>query len=354
MPCSQIAGDPLAVGDEFLSDFQDPADVEIATDASVLMGSPHVDAVLDLTTHAMHAHIATSAFALGKHVLSQKPVASTIRQAIAMRESAITSGRVFGTFECFRYLPLTRALAWLFRSGRGGRLQMVLLGYVGAWWAPDIMVADTPWRHRRSQGGGITLDLGVHFFDQLRLVAGEPVAVTGRVTTLEPRRRPREEMRSTLSDIDADADDTCFATLEFPGGVITQLSASWAGYVAPTLSGSGSVYYGTRARVDGGQVAFDDGSSEDLVELYFREEDRAELDRRFPRGVTDWFALGQHDWLEAIRHGRSPEVSGEEGLRDLAATLAILESSQAGRRVTVDEVLSGRLSAFQDTWMSQT
>jgi hypothetical protein len=67
----------------------------------------------------------------------------------------------------------------------------------------------------------------------------------------------------------------------------------------------------------------------------------------FPFGLTDSFALGQYDWLCAIRDGQQPETSGWEGLRDLAAAYAIVESAHVGRRVAVDDVFEGRVREFQ-------
>jgi predicted dehydrogenase len=69
--------------------------------------------------------------------------------------------------------------------------------------------------------------------------------------------------------------------------------------------------------------------------------------QQFPLGITNSFALSQHDWLQAIRQRCQPETSGREGLRDLAAAYAILESAQARRTVEVAEVYDGSLREYQ-------
>jgi len=53
------------------------------------------------------------------------------------------------------------------------------------------------------------------------------------------------------------------------------------------------------------------------------------------------------DWLRAIERGEDPETSGREGLLDLACAFAMLESSVGGREVTLAEVLSGDVRAYQ-------
>jgi predicted dehydrogenase len=335
---SDLAGDPLAIGDEYLSDFQDPARAAIFANFRELCAAPTVDAVMDLTPHGMHHLVARSAFAHGKHLLAQKPLAATMRAGRSMIEQAIESRVVLGTFECFRFMPLTVALDWLFRSGRGGELQMMLYGYVGSWWAPDKIVAKTPWRHQKEQGGGITLDLGVHFFDQMRLLAGRPKTITGRVRTIESHRH------DGTRTIVCDSDDTVWASIDFERGASAQLLASWAGHGGSATMGSGSVLYGSKGKVDGEEVTFDDGTRGNLLQLYQSAPDVQPI---LP-GVNDWFALGQHDWLRAILDGVEPISSGEEGLMNLAASLAILESSLAGRTVDFDEVWEGRLHAYQD------
>ena len=346
-PVSDIAGDPLAIGDECLSDFQGDVEVGIYTDFHRMIAEGAIDAVNDYTTHALHHQVAEAAFAKGKHLLTQKPLAVSMAAARRMCDEAEARDLTFGVFENFRPSPATRHLRWLFGSGPGGRLQMILVGYVGLWWAPDRIVAETPWRHRLTEGGGISLDLGVHFFDQIRHVAGEVEEITAQTAVVEPRRFTRDADGRLIDQIECDADDTCFAAFKTQRGVIGNLSASWAGHVAPSLVGEGSVYYGSNCRVNGPNVTIDGGQGEKLADLYGRLAEPQTRERDFPLGLQDSFALAQYDWLEAIRRGREPETNGREGMRDLAAAFAILESDRAGRRVEVAEVLNGSLRDYQ-------
>lgn len=347
---SNISGDPLAVGDEYLSDFQPDVEPAIFTDYREMISSGLVSAVNDFTTHALHHQVAEVAFSQRKHLLTQKPLAVSVAAGHRMCQQAESSGRVFGVFENFRHSPTTRQLGWLFQeggSGPGGRLQMVLLGYVGVWWAPDLIVADTPWRHRLLEGGGISLDLGVHFFNQIRYVAGEIRQVTAQTAILEPRRMARPGSTGVQSAIVCDADDTFAVSIETDRGVFGQLTASWAGRSAPTLWGEGTVWYGRGGRVGGTTVQLTGQPPQELADLYAERAPPALRAGHFPLGLTNSFALTQHDWLEAIRHGREPETSGRQGLRDLAAAYSILESAHARRTVEVEEVLDGALREFQ-------
>ena len=112
---SNIAGDPLAIGDEYLSDFQDD-EVEIYTDYRQMLAQAPIDAVNDFTTHALHHQIAAAAFAHGKHLLSQKPLAVTIAAGRRMCQEAESRDLIFGVFENFRHSPQTRQLKGCLRG----------------------------------------------------------------------------------------------------------------------------------------------------------------------------------------------------------------------------------------------
>ena len=344
---SDIPGDPLATGDEYLSDFQDDVEVEVHTDFRRMMAEGPVDAVNDFTTHALHHQVAAAAFEQGKHLLTQKPLAVTIRAGRRMCEEAEARGLTFGVFENFRFRPATRHLRWLFDSGPGGELQMVLLGNVGTWWAPNQIVAQTAWRHKLIEAGGIGLDIGVHQFDLIRHVAGEVANVQARTAIVEPVRVTLDQEGNVVERVDCDADDTVYATFETRSGVTGTLTASWAGHGEPTLFGSGATFYGSNCRVAGTTVTFDDGPSVELAELYAEGCPEERKRRDFPLGLDEQFALAQYDWLDAVRNGRQPETDGREALSDLACAYAVLESDTCGRRVQIEEVIDGNLADYQ-------
>jgi predicted dehydrogenase len=85
----------------------------------------------------------------------------------------------------------------------------------------------------------------------------------------------------------------------------------------------------------------------DVVQLFERNAEAALRAQFFPHGLQDGFALEIVDWLETIRGRKRSETSGEEGLRDLATSYAVLESSLARRWIRVDEVLTGQADSYQ-------
>jgi len=344
---SNFPDDPLAVADQYVSDFQDDVEVQVYGDFRRMMAEAPIDVVNDYTNLAMHHQVGRAALEAGKDLLTEKPMAVTVRAARRMCELAESRGLVLGVFQSGRFAPRTRHLRWLLDNGRLGRLQMVLVGSVAARWAPDAIVADTPWRHRRNEAGGVALDVGVHRFDMIRYLAGEVKNIQARTAIVEPVRVTRDPSGNVTGRVECDADDTVYASFEAEHGATGMLLISFAGCGGPTLLGGGDVFYGSAGRVSGPDVTWADGSSENLARLYEHNCDPARRGRDFPLGLSDTFALTQFDWLDAVRRRRQPETSGREGLADLACAYAVLESAQAGRCVEIDDVAAGRVREYQ-------
>ena len=347
-PVSDIPGDPLAVGDQYLSDFQPDTEVEVFTDYRDLIASDRVDAINDFTIHSLHHQIAELAFAAGKHVLSQKPLAVTMEGARRMCEQAEAAGVTFGVFENLRFDQGVRHQHWAFSDdGPAGELQMAVMGNIGTWWAPDLIVAETPWRHELVQGGGMALDLGPHFFDMIRYIGGgEIVSVTAQTQVVEPTRYLLRD-GERVDPVSCDADDTFYAHFELESGAAGTMFGSWGGHGTNTVLGDGPVFYGSKGRVTGDRIQLDGQEEQSLASLYEANASAEMKERHFPLGLTNDFALSQLDWIRAIEDGAQPECSGAEGLRDLACAYAVVESDLAGREVSVAEVESGELREYQ-------
>ena len=341
------SGDPLAAPHIWLDDFQPDTEVAIFTDYQAMIDSGLVDAVNDFTTLAMHHQIGAAALRAGKHLLTQKPLAITVRAGRLLVDLAQERGLTLGVFENVRQMEEVRAAAWAVNTGQIGELQMALFGGVGGPWSPNKIVAETPWRHRKLQaGGGGAIDIGVHVMDWLRTVGGEVTRVAGTVGILEPVRYLHGDP-ATGVQVEADVDDTYMATVTTETGAVAQLLWSWGGHGEATPIPGGPVFYGSKGCIKDGQIILDDGSRRDLVAAYWAEADPGLREAQFPHGFRDPFAIQQWDWLQAIEQGGQPETDGMEGLRDLAAAYGIIESSHLGRAVSLDEILSGTVDGYQ-------
>ncbi len=341
------SGDPLAAPHIWLDDFQPDTEVAVFSDYNEMIASGLVDAVNDFTTLSMHHQIGGASLDAGLHLLTQKPLAVSVKAARLLVDKAAAKGLTLGVFENVRQGERVRAAAWAVESGQIGDLQMALLGGIGGFWSPDVIVAETPWRHRKVLGGGGgAIDIGVHVMHMLRHVCGEVTSVSGAVRTFEPTRHLHGDPASGVS-VEADVDDTYMATVTTAKGALAQMLWSWAGHGEATSFPGGPVFYGSKGCIKGGEIILDDGSRRNLLDAYRAEAPADKREIHFPHGLSDAFAISQLDWLEAIGRGEDPETSGVEGLHDLAGAFAIIESSHLGRTVTLDEVLSGAVDGYQ-------
>lgn len=339
-------GDPLAAPHTYISDIHD-GDVQIFTDYREMIASGVVDAVNDFTTLAVHHDVARVALSAGKHLLSQKPLAISVRAGQMMVDLAKARGLTLGVFENVRQMELVRAQHWAVKHGLIGTPQFAVMGVLGGLWSPARIVAETPWRHQKLRGGGGgSIDIGVHQMDWMRYVMGEVASVTAMAETFVTERTHTNADGSEMR-VTADVDDTYMATVRFVNRAMGQLWWSWAGQSdAVTIDGA-PAFVGTKAAIRGDQLVHADGARESLLARFERDMTDAERQQFFPHGLSDAAAISQYDWLTAIEKGTDPETSGVEGLRDLAAAYAILESNMAGRAVTLDEVLTSTVDAYQ-------
>jgi predicted dehydrogenase len=341
-------GDPLAAPHIYLDEFQPDTDVAVFTDYREMIASGGVDAVNDFTSLFLHHQVGVAALEADKHLLTQKPLAISVRAGRLLVDAARARGLTLGVFENVRQSLSTRVAAWVVRQGLIGELQMALVGGIGGLWSPDKIVADTPWRHRKLLGGGGgTIDIGVHVMHLLRYVCGEVQSVQATTRTFEPTRVMRHGQDEQRETIDVDVDDTYFATVLFENGAIGQMLWSWGAHGEPTALPGAPVFYGSQGCLKGGEVIRDDGTRAVADDLFELRADAAVKEQFFPLGLRDPFAVSQYDWLRAINEGTQPETSGEEGLRDLAASFAMIESSQRQAAVTLEAVRSGAVEAYQ-------
>lgn len=340
-------GDPLAAPHTYISDIHDDVDVQVFSDYREMIASGCVDAVNDFTTLAVHHDVAQAALSAGKHLLAQKPLAISVRAGRMMVDLAHQNGLTLGVFENVRQMELVRAQHWAVANGLIGAPQFAVMGVLGGLWSPNRIVAETPWRHQKLQGGGGgSIDIGVHQMDWMRFVMGEIASVSAMADTFVAERTHTRADGSVMTT-NANVDDTYMATIRFVNRALGQLWWSWAGQSDPITINGAPAFVGSEAAIRGDQIQYRDGGSESLVARFQRDMSDADRQRFFPLGLTDPAAISQYDWLTSIAQGTDPETSGVEGLRDLAAAYAMLESNVAGRAVTLDEVLQSEVDAYQ-------
>jgi predicted dehydrogenase len=342
------SGDPLAAPHTYVSDLHNDIEVGVYTDYRDMIASGTVDAVNDFTTLALHHQVGAEALTAGMHLLTQKPLAITVRAAQGLIALAQTTNRTFGVFENVRQMELVRAQHWAVASGLIGVPQFASMGVLGGLWSPNKIVAETPWRHDKMRaGGGGSIDIGVHQMDWLRFVMGEVESVSAMTGIYAPERTHVYSNGDHISVI-ADVDDTYMATVRFVNQAMAQVSWSWAGIPQSVMTEGMPVFVGSEGMIRNDRIVSRSGHESSLLAVFHAHMTESQRTQWFPLGLRDAAAISQYDWLCAIARMGQPETDAHEGIRDLAAAYAILESQHSGRHVRVADVLSGVVSGYQD------
>jgi predicted dehydrogenase len=160
----------------------------VYTDYRELCSQSNIDAVTIVTPNAFHADQSISALRHGKHVLCEKPLATTLGEAQAMLDAALASGKVHHVNFPYRHLYGVQELRRRVQAGDIGDPYLLRVQYDG--WkglSPDWTIG---WRECQAlAGGGELYDHGSHLFDIARFLFGRIDQVTGFVHRI-PRQQP--------------------------------------------------------------------------------------------------------------------------------------------------------------------
>jgi predicted dehydrogenase len=324
------------------------------------------------TDVASHHKVAIACLQAGLHLLCEKPLALTVRACNAIAEVAQNQNRIVSVAENYRRDPINRLAKALLHAGAIGEPRLMIETHI----AGRNRIAITPWRHMKHTGT-IAVDAGVHYADILRFYLGE-------VQTIFGDARIQEKVRYNTGSagpggfygrwsagfpdqIEPTGEDALYAQLVFESGAIGHWIDDNAGHGQPTrvrhvYGSAGSLECPGDRNGKPNVVHMDDGTRIsdaailDLAPAYHLEPLAAELfggDRVWTYNLefndTDGrlLALEYYELGNCIATGSAPEVTLEEGRRDLALTYGPFESGVLGRPVTLDEILSGAANAYQ-------
>lgn len=311
----------------------------------------------------LHAEIATAALDAGKHVLCEKPLATSLTAAARMAAAAGNGDtRTFAMVGFnYRRVPALALARQLVGSGHLGEIRQLSARYLQDWLV-DPAVPMT-WRLSAERAGSGALgDLGSHLVDMARWLLGQEVEAVSASLETFVRRRPAAGSRSSrplqagdgLGDVTVD--DAAIALLRFSGGAFGTLDAS---RVAAGRKNELSVeLHGERGgirfnleRLNELEVYQTPGrDSGPLATPGFRkvmvtEGEHPYLGAWWPPGhVLGWEHTFLHqaaDFVTALAEGRQPQPSFHDGLITQAVLEAAAVSAVQHRWVRPADLLAG-------------
>ena len=290
--------------------------------AEALLADPEIDAVSICAANYAHAELSIQALNAGKHVLCEKPMATTLADCEAMVECAKKNGK-------FLMIGHNQRLAKAHMEAK----RLIDEGLIG-----DIITFRTSFGHggpetwsispgknvwffdKKKAAMGVMADLGVHKTDLIQYLTGQRVVrTTARLVTLDKRGEDGELIG---------VDDNAVCIYEMSGGAFGTMTASWTYYGAEDNS---TVLYGTK----GIMRIYDDPAHSIVVKLADGQEQVYDVeqiqtnDNQTKSGVIDL-------WVDCLKNNRAPEISGESALCAMRAVFASIASSQTGKAVEIE------------------
>lgn len=253
-----------------------------------------VDAVVIGTPNALHHAQALAAVAAGRHLLIDKPMATTVQEATAIRDAAAAADRVVCVGHMWRYRDEVVALRSRIESGDLG-VVVRTRGYgIHAGWGPSGWFTDPA-----QSGGGALIDMGIHAIDTARFLLGDPVAC--RVVASVGRHH---------GDYDDRIDDDGVVLIDWAGGARSVVESGWW---QPVLDGveAETEVYGTAGHAS--------------IWPMFTRASPPPPD--YDHCSLPMYTAQMADFVACCRSGATPVASAEVGIEALRIVSAAYESA---------------------------
>ena len=288
-----------------------------------MLADPGIDAVSICVANNAHAQLSIAAMQAGKHVLCEKPMATTLADCEAMVAAARESGKFLMIGQNQRLTKAHQKARELVESGTLGKILTfrTTFGHGG----PETWSVDpgkNTWFFDKSKAAmGAMADLGIHKTDLIQYLLGQTVVeTTAKVTTLDKRGADGQLIG---------VDDNAICIYRMSGGAMGTMTASWTFYGAEDNS---TVLYGTKSIL---RIYDDPAYSLKLItaggeKVLYELEAIQTNDNQTKSGVIDCF-------MDCLVNNTPPAISGQSVLTAMRAVFASLESSETGKSVTVKQ-----------------
>jgi len=193
------------------------------TDLDAALGNPADAVFFDAASTKLRPALLKKALAAKKHIYCEKPVATSLAQALDLYRAAKKAGVRHGVVQDKLWLPGLLKIKALRDAGFFGKILSVR-GEFGYWvFEGDDQPAQRPsWNYRKKDGGGIILDMLCHWRYVLDNLFGEVKSVS-----CLGARHIATRWDENGGKYGATADDAAYATFRLAGGVIAHFNSSW-------------------------------------------------------------------------------------------------------------------------------
>ena len=330
----------------------------ITTDYREVLRDPAIDAVHICTPNAQHFPMVKDALQAGKHVLCEKPLATTVEEGEELVSLAVRQGVRKCVCHNLRFYPMVQQMRALREAGDLGEILVVQGSYFQDW-----LLYDTDWNWRvDAKAGGRSrcmADIGSHWFDLAEHVTG--LRVTSLCADLQTfhstRKQPKHSVETFANKLLGPEDyiGTVVETEDF-GAVIFHMGTRARGSVTASQVSAGRKnrfnieIYGTRSSVAWNQERPDElwvGHRDTSNEIFIKDPSLLKPGARSYADLPGGHSEGYDDTFKQIFRRfyasiATPDATPEypqfvDGLRQLTILDAVLQSHRTRSWIDVPE-----------------
>src|SRR5882724_12632897 len=304
--------------------FQQEFGVKSAPDLAVLLHNPEIKGVILTVPNEQHLPLAREVAKAGKHVYTEKPIASTLEEGLAIEALEKTYGVTVTVGHSARLMAGIRKIREAADAGELGRVAFIEANFSNER-AHELTPKAWRWYKDKAPGGPLS-QLAIHQFDVLHYLGGEIVEVSS--------------MASKLSPVGAEVDDQSMTLLKFADGKVGYVGSCWTspGVFAVRVFGSkGLMHY---------EIDFATWDTPDQLHkkstLYIQRGKEGYAKREALKvPESDMFRAELEMFAESCRTGKSNELTAENGNFAVAIVYAALRSiDRKGQSTRIADVLA--------------
>lgn len=274
-----------------------------------IRNNPEVDIIYVILPNSLHAEYTVRGAQAGKHVISEKPMATSVKDCQAMIDACKKAGKKLMIGYRAQYEPFNLKAIEMIRNNQLGKLKIITSDHGRIL---DPKEKADQWRMKKElAGGGSLMDIGIYSLQAARYLTGEEPTEISALQFSTPGDARFKEVEESVT-----------FQLRFPDGVLATCNSSY-GYAETK-----------RFRAFGSEAWLELDPATD----YYRHNmyvGKKESKEQILLKEGNQFAAQMDHFSECVLDNKNPKTPGEEGLQDVKLMMAIYDAAQSGEKIKV-------------------
>ncbi|SDM76464.1 Gfo/Idh/MocA family protein [Sediminibacillus halophilus] len=287
-----------------------PQAIKQYIDYSDLLSDPAVDIVVIAVVSGLHAEIAKQALQQQKHVILEKPISLSLKDADEINQLAQAYNRKVLVCHQLRYRPFMYRLKELIDKGYFGKPYMGVAS-LRINRSKDYFQAAS-WRGSWSTDGGMLVNQGIHLIDLMIWLLGEPASVYGEIANYSPEVKEIEDVAA---------------------GIISFSNKAKGIIEANTVTKPENIGYQLSIFAEKGTVSIGGPGLDKIDRCYVQDHDELTKELKELAGQKGEHCRMYENFIESVEGDAELLVTGEEGKRALEVIFGLYRSHQQGKNI---------------------